>query len=81
MAVLVAIGLHDRHLTILVHRQKMVAPGGGLNRVGGDFDIAIRAILEANRRRQARRQLAVHLALGGARTDGAPRDQVAQVLR
>jgi hypothetical protein len=39
------------------------------------------AVLEADRHRQARGQLAMNLALGGARADRAPRDQVGGELR
>ncbi len=53
MAVFVALGLHDRHLAVFVHRQKVVATGGGLNRVGGDFDVAIGAVFETDGRRNA----------------------------
>ena len=81
MAIAVAMGLHDRHLAVLVHRQKVVATGGRLDGVSGDLDVAVGTVLEADRRRQARGQFAVHLALGGARADGAPGDQVTQVLR
>jgi hypothetical protein len=42
---------------------------------------AARAVLEADRHRQARGELAVHLALGCARADRAPRDQVGHELR
>ena len=80
MAVLVALGLHDGHLTVFVHRQKVVTTGSSLDRVGRDLDVAIRPVLEANGGRQARGQLAVHLAFGGACADGAPADQVANVL-
>jgi hypothetical protein len=72
VAVLVAVGLHDGHLAVLVHRQEVVAARRRLDGVGGDLDVAVGAVLEADRRRQARGQLAVHLALGGARADGAP---------
>ena len=59
----------------------MVTARCGLDSVGGYSDVAVSAVLEANRSRQARGQLAVHLALGGARPDRAPGNQVAQVLR
>ena len=80
VAVRVTLGLHNGHLAVLMHGQKVVSAGGCLNRVGGDFDIAIRAVFEADRGRQARGQLAVHLALGGARADGTPGNQVPQIL-
>ena len=80
VAVLVALGLHDGDLAILVHRQEVMATGCGLDGIGRDLDVAIRPVLETDGRRQARSQLAVHLAFGGAGTDGAPADQVADVL-
>ena len=58
----------------------MVAACRGLNGVGGDLDIAIGSVLEADRCRQARGQFTVNLALGGAGTNGPPRDQITQVL-
>jgi hypothetical protein len=64
-----------------VHRQEVVRPRGGLDGVGGDLDVAVGAVLEADRRRQPRGQFAVHLAFGRAGADGAPGDQVADVLR
>ena len=81
MAVLVAIGLHNCHLAVFVHRQKVVPTRSGLNCIGSNFDVAIGAVLETNRRRQPRGQFAVHLAFSGARTNRAPGNQVAQVLR
>ena len=59
----------------------MMAACRSLNGIGGNFDVAIGAIFKANRRRQARSQLAMHLALGGASANGAPADHVANVLR
>jgi hypothetical protein len=53
----------------------------GLDRVGRDLDVAIRPVLEADRRRQPRGELAVHLALRGARADRAPAHEVGDVLR
>ena len=50
----------------------MVRPRGDLDRVDGDLHIAVRAVLEADRGRQARRQLAVHLGLSVVRAPIAP---------
>ena len=52
MAIGVALGLHNRHLAVLVNRQKVVTPLCGLNRVGGNLDVAIGAIFKANGGRQ-----------------------------
>ena len=72
MAVGVAARLDDRHLAVLVHRQEVVPLLRGEDRVDRDPDVAVGAVLEADRRRQAGGELAVHLALGGARADRAP---------
>src|SRR6218665_2262105 len=69
VAILVALGVDDGDLAIFVHRQEVMAPAGRLYGVGGDADVAVGAVLEAYRRRNARGQLAVHLAFGGAGTD------------
>ena len=53
----------------------------GLDRVGGDLDVAIGTVLEAHRARQARCELAVNLAFGRAGADRAPGDEVGDVLR
>ncbi|MNS89408.1 hypothetical protein D3C72_1234200 [compost metagenome] len=81
VAILVARGRHDRRVAALGHRQEMVRLRRGLDRVHGDLDVAVRAVLEPHRARQSRRELAVYLRLGGARADRAPADQVGDVLR
>ena len=80
MAVLVALGLHNRDLAVFVHRQKVVATRCRLDGVCRDLDVAVRAVFKPNRCRQARGQLAVDLAFGGACANRAPADQVADVL-
>jgi hypothetical protein len=40
--------VHDGDLAVLVHRQEVVAAAGGLDRVGGNADIAVGAVLEAD---------------------------------
>ena len=81
MGVLVATGDHDRGQALLGHAHELVRVRGGPHGIDGDLDVAIRAVLEANRHREARRQVAVHLALGRARADGAPRHGVGDELR
>ncbi len=81
VAILVAGSVHDRRVAALGHRQEMMRRGRGLDRVDGDLDVAVGAVLEADRAREPRRELAVHLALGGARADRAPRDEIREVLR
>jgi iron complex outermembrane receptor protein len=81
MAVLVAGSGHDRRVAALRHGQEMVRLRRGLDRVGRDLDVAVGAVLETDRARQAGGQFAVHLRLGGARADRAPADQVGNILR
>ena len=50
--------------------------GGGNDCVQCDFDVAIGAVLEADRRGQAGRQFAVDLRFGGAGADRPPTDQI-----
>ncbi len=52
VAIAVAVGLHDRDLAVLVHRQEVVRPRRRLDRVRGDLQIAVGTVLEADRRRQ-----------------------------
>src|SRR6185312_6911712 len=70
----------DGREPLLGHRQEMVGVAGGLDGVDGDLRVAVGAVLEPDRDRQPGGQLAVHLALGGPRPDGAPADQVGDVL-
>ena len=63
-----------------MHGQKVVATRRRLYRVCRDFDIAIGAVFKADGGRQTRGQFAVNLAFGGACADGAPADQVTDVL-
>eukprot|EP00754_Rhynchopus_humris_P015374 Rhum_TRINITY_DN14437_c6_g1::Rhum_TRINITY_DN14437_c6_g1_i1::g.89655::m.89655 len=77
----VAHRVHDGGQALLRHRQESVRVLGGLHGVAGNLHVARRAVLEADRHRQAARQLAVDLRLGGACADGAPRDAVGEELR
>src|SRR5690606_16438929 len=61
--------------------EEVVRAARGENRVDRDADVAVGAVLESDRRRGARREFAEHLALGRARADRAPGDDVGQVLR
>ncbi len=81
VAVLVAGGRRDRAAPALGHRHEMMRLGGRFHRLGGDAQIAVGAVLEADRAGQARCQLAMDLALGRARADRAPGDEVGNVLR
>ena len=53
----------------------------GADGVDRDLDVAVGAVLEADRARQPGRQLAMDLALGRARADRAPGHEVGDVLR
>ncbi|KAG1450799.1 hypothetical protein G6F57_016320 [Rhizopus arrhizus] len=81
MAVRIAGGRDDGGAALLGDRQEMMRIGGSPHRVSSDLDVAIGAVLEADRARQPRGQFAVHLAFGGARTNRAPGHQVGDVLR
>src|SRR5438093_7290856 len=76
----VAIGVtargDNRAEPLLGHAGELVGMPGGAHGVDGDLDAAVGAVLEADGHREARGQLAVHLALGRARADGAPGDEV-----
>ncbi len=81
MGILVAGGGEDRRVPVLGQRQEDMRARGGMDRIDGDLDAAIGGILEADRTGQARGQLAVTLALGRARADRAPTDQIGDILR
>ena len=61
--------------------QEAVGAGGGEDGVHRAVDVAVGAVLEADRRGEAGGHLAVGLRLGGAGADGRPGDEVAVVLR
>ncbi|MNZ48630.1 hypothetical protein D3C78_663780 [compost metagenome] len=81
VAVRVALGGDDRHAAFLVDAEEAVRLGHRLQGVDGNGQAAVGAVLEADRRGQARSHLAVGLRFGGAGADGRPADQVLQVLR
>ncbi len=81
VAALVAGGLEDRGHALLGDRREPVPGAGRQHGVDGGLGAAVGAVLEADRHRQAGRQLAVHLALGGAGADRHPRREVGDVLR
>ncbi len=53
----------------------------GATSVDGDLDVAVGAVLEPDRHREAGAELAVGLTLGGAGADRPPADRVGDVLR
>ena len=74
--------LEDGRHALLGHRREPVRRARAASTASTAIcDVAVGAVLEADRHRQARRQLAVHLALGRPRADGDPRRQVGDVLR
>ncbi len=77
----VAAGAHDRGAAVVGAAEEHVRGAGRPAPVDGHLHVTVGGVLEADRHRQARRQLPVHLALGGARPDGAPGDGVRDVLR
>ena len=77
----VAAGAEHRRLALLGDAQKMMRMAHRLQRVDRGRERAVGAVLEADRRRQAARHLAVRLGLRGARADRRPGDELGQVLR
>src|SRR5581483_7914848 len=72
VAVLVAAGRYDRRVAGLGDGKKMMRRLGRADRVHGNAHVAVGAVLETDRAGETRGELAVHLALGGARANGAP---------
>ena len=75
VAVVVAARLEDRGHAHLGHAHEGMRRARREDGVGGDLDAAVGAVLEADRAAQARGELAMALALGGARADRAPGDR------
>ena len=76
MAVGVAARREDRREALLGDAEEAVRVRGRAHGVDRDLHAAVGAVLEADGHRQARGELAVHLALGRPRADRAPGDQV-----
>ena len=76
MAVRVAARGDDGGQPLLGDAEEGVRVRGGAHGVDRDLHAAVGAVLEADRHRQARGELAVHLALRRARADRAPRHEV-----
>ena len=81
MHIRIAAGLNNGSPPFTVYAEETVRTRGRDDGVDGDGDVAVGAVLEANRRRQARRNLAVRLRFGGAGANSGPTDQVSVVLR
>src|ERR1035437_10169016 len=61
--------------------EERVFVAGGEDRVDRDLHVAGGPVLESDRAGEAADQLAMDLALGGARTDRSPGNQVDEILR
>ena len=81
MTILVAFGGGQRHAAFRVDAQETVRVLYAEHGVYGHIQAAIGTVLETHRAGQAGRHFPVRLALGGARANGVPGDQVLQVLR
>src|SRR5690606_34486793 len=81
VAIAVAAGGDQRNLAFMVDAHEAMRAGGGLQGIDGHAEVAVGAVLEADRAGQARGQFTVGLGFGGARADGGPGNQVLQVLR
>ena len=76
MSVGIAGGFQDGRCAFLGERREEVSAARSLYRVHGDLDVTVCAVLDANRHRQARRQLSVYLAFRGAGSNCTPADEV-----
>src|SRR5580704_10586163 len=81
VAVRISGGEKDGRLSRFRGSQKGVRMACGEDGFNRDLDVAGGAVLEADRTREARGELAMNLALGGARANCAPAYQVGDVLR
>ena len=81
VAVAVAARLEDRRHAHLGHAHEGMRSARGKHRISSHLHAAVGAVLEADGAAQAGGKLAVALALGRARADRAPGDEVADVLR
>ena len=74
--VLVAPGAKHRRLALLGDAEEMVRMPHRLQRIDRGGERAVRAVLEADGRRQPARHLPVRLRFGGARADRRPGDEL-----
>jgi hypothetical protein len=70
----------DRDLALRVDAEETVRARDRQQCVDRNLQTAVGAVLESHRGRQSARHFAMGLRFGGAGADGAPRDQVAEVL-
>src|SRR4029079_18046710 len=76
MSVRISSSFQDRRRALLGERRKKMAAPRRLDRIDGDLDIAVGAVLDSHRHRQTRGQFPMHLALRCAGADGTPADEV-----
>lgn len=81
VAGVVAAGVDNGGDALLCDREEVVVHGGGADGVDGNVDVAVGAVFEAHGDRKTRGELTVDLRFRGAGTDGAPRDEITNVLR
>ena len=81
MAVGVAAGVEDRRRAGIVDAGEGVRRRRGAHCVDRHLDVAVSAVLEADRHREAGSKLAMGLTLGRAGADRPPGDRVGDVLR
>ena len=81
MAVGIAAGDDGGGRSVHADAQESLGLGGGPDGVDGGLEVAIGAVLESEGHRKARGHLPVGLRFGGAGADGAPADEVGDVLR
>src|ERR1700712_3762011 len=67
-------------MATLGNGQEMMRLRRCLDGVDGDLDVAVRAVLEADRARQPGSQFTVYLGFGSTGPDRAPADQVGKIL-
>ena len=81
MTVGIAARVQDRRRAARIDAGEGVCLGRGADGVDGDLDVPVGPVLEPDRHRQTRAELAVDLALGRAGSDCGPGNQVSGVLR
>src|ERR671931_223954 len=81
VAVGIAARRDDRAEPLLGHAEEAMRMRASTDGIDGDLHVAVGAVLETDRHRETRGELAVHLTLGRPRPDRAPRHGVGRVLR
>ena len=81
VAVVISLGGDNCGMAELGYGEEGVAVAGSLDRVKRNLYGAVSAVLESDRAAQSRGELAVDLRLGGSCSDGAPADEVRNILR